>query len=133
VILAQCPAAVAPMIASAVGVAVRAGAGCGHLGSGGRGFVCVTHPTGVRCEACHADHVAGHTHAEEHTCDVCGDELGRDGSMAAALFGRVDVPLLVHAGAGVVLWLPGLCVSGWGACWSCHVDLSRASTFGGEQ
>ena len=97
---------------------------CRHVQAGGpainRGgaLLCVDHPQqGVRCEACHNEHIPRlHTDEAEHTCDRCGRRAEVIASAVFAVAGALKVK--VHRKAS--RYVPGgLIVVGFGLCPPC--------------
>jgi hypothetical protein len=104
----------------------RRGRGCAHLDGNGLAFACYMHPAaGVMCLTCAARHAEGHTEAEEHTCDRCGEHLdGADGDTWHMIGHRLsEVDALVSTGRGRYVAVGLVTVVGIGYCWSCHFDI----------
>jgi hypothetical protein len=93
--------------------------GCVHLEDEPVGVICWQHPTMVRCQACASAHVKGHSVADEHGCDLCGEHMPTAASSLLALFQPVEVDALVPIGRGRVAAVGQVIVTGWGACVEC--------------
>jgi hypothetical protein len=121
------PPAQQRQLADAYLATINAAKGCPHLV--GAGIACLLHPGVIRCHRCAKRHLATHTHAEEFVCDVCYGPLdGADGdTWHVGVMQPVPVNLDVSLGRGRRSRLHMLILLGFGACWSCHVDMSIAT------
>jgi hypothetical protein len=126
------PHAQAAAVGRTIVQALRRPTGCAHLSAGSVAMLCVQHPHTLRCGACQTRHVAGHAHAEEHTCDVCAGPLSVDADTGhVGMAQPILTDAVVRLGRGRSTQVRAVIVSGWGCCWSCAIDLQQAHHFGG--
>jgi hypothetical protein len=126
------PHAQAAAVGRTIVQALRRPTGCAHLSAGSVALLCVQHPHSLRCADCWTAHIGRHSHAEEHTCDICRGPLSVDADtghvgMAQPIF----TDAVVRLGRGRSTRVRAVVAGGWGACWSCHIDQQQAHHFGG--
>jgi hypothetical protein len=99
---------------------------CTHMTELGLGMICGLPPAaGILCMACHDEHAERHSHAAEHTCDLCG-ALDRPEGLIC-LVGRLHGFSGVRnptRGAGFVAGT--VHVVGLGLCPSCYYQRAAA-------
>jgi hypothetical protein len=126
------PHAQAAAVGRTIVQALRRPTGCAHLSADSVALLCVQHPHSLRCADCWTAHIGRHSHAEEHTCDLCRGPLSVDADTGhVGMAQPILTDAVVRLGRGRSTRVRAVVAGGWGACWSCHIDQQQAHHFGG--